>query len=111
MKPSMFNIAQLYNDNILLYNTYSTSLVEIEPAIYNRIFIDGNYSDHKDEIDALFELGFLVENDCDELSEQELLRKTVIENNSDKIANIIIAPTMECNAHCYYCFEKGFRKA
>lgn len=110
MKPSMFNIAQLYNDNILLYNTYSTSLVEIEPAIYNRIFIDGNYSDHKDEIDALFELGFLVENDCDELSEQELLRKTVIENNSDKIANIIIAPTMECNAHCYYCFEKGFRK-
>lgn len=110
MKPSMFNIAQLYNDNILLYNTYSTSLVEIEPAIYNRIFIDGNYSDHKDEIDALFELGFLVENDCDELSEQELLRKTVLENNSDKIANIIIAPTMECNAHCYYCFEKGFRK-
>ena len=56
MKPSMFNIAQLYNDNILLYNTYSTSLVEIEPAIYNRIFIDGNYSDHKDEIDALFNL-------------------------------------------------------
>ena len=50
----MFNIAQLYNDNILLYNTYSTSLVEIEPAIYNRIFIEGNYSDHKDEIDALF---------------------------------------------------------
>lgn len=50
----MFNIAQLYNDNILLYNTYSTSLVEIEPVIYNRIFIDGNYSDHKDEIDALF---------------------------------------------------------
>ena len=76
-------------------HTYSTSLVEIEPAIYNRIFIEGNYSDHKDEIDALFELGFLVENDCDELSEQELLRKTVIENNSDK------------NRKYHYCSDYG----
>ena len=95
MKPSMFNIVQHYNENILLYNTYSTSLVEIESAIYNEIFIDGNYSDYKDEVDALFELGFLVENNCDELLEQELLRKTVIENNSGKISNIIIAQTME----------------
>lgn len=42
--------------------------------------------------------------------EQERLRKEVIDSSSDKIANIIIAPTLECNAHCFYCFENGFKK-
>ena len=40
----------------------------------------------------------------------ENIRNDVLKNSSEKIANIIIAPTLECNAHCFYCFENGYRK-
>ena len=110
MKSSIFNIAQSYNDGILLYNTFTTSMIEITNELYQSIFIDNCYSEHYLEVESLFDMGFLIPNDCDELTEQEKYRRTVIENNSGKIANIIIAPTLECNAHCFYCFEKGHRK-
>lgn len=40
----------------------------------------------------------------------ENIRQQVVQNSGEKIANIIIAPTLECNAHCFYCFENGYRK-
>lgn len=109
MKVSRFNIVNKLDDNILLYNTFSTSLVELEPAIYNGIFVDHKFSDYA-ETKELYRMGYLINDDFDELALMEELRQDVINNSGDKIANIIIAPTLECNAHCFYCFEKGFRK-
>lgn len=109
MKPSKFNIAQAYKDHILLYNTYSTSLVELEPELYNDIFLNNNIS-NTNEIEELSEMGFLVNDEIDELKEQQKLRDTVVSTSNNIISNIIIAPTLACNAHCYYCFEKGYRK-
>lgn len=40
MKESIFNIAQKYNEGILLYNTFSTALVELENSIYSAIFLN-----------------------------------------------------------------------
>ena len=108
MKNSIFNIVQDYKDGYLLYNTFTTSLVELTKNLYTSIFIKGDYS--FDEVVALYDMGFLVDNDCDEIREMETLRSTVILNSSHKISNIIIAPTLECNAHCFYCFENGYRK-
>lgn len=108
MKISKFNIAQHYKESILLYNTYSTSLVELTHKMYSDIF-EKMLFDSYPETNTLLEMGFIVSDDTDEIEEMEKLRQCVINNNSDKIANIIIAPTLECNAHCYYCFEKGHR--
>ena len=110
MKSSKFNIVDTYSGNILLYNTYSTSLVELEPELYSDIFDRHNITDHMSEVEQLKLMGFLLDDSVDELEEQMTLRKQVIANSGKTISNIIIAPTLECNAHCFYCFEKGYRK-
>lgn len=109
MKPSKFNIVQAFEGNILLYNTYSTSMVELEPDLYTSIFQRGNLYDGP-EIEQLHSMGFLVDDSLDELAEQKQLRDTVVSTSGNTISNIIIAPTLACNAHCFYCFENGYRK-
>lgn len=109
MKPSKFNIVQTYNGNILIYNTFTTAMVEMGEEDYENIFVKEEYGKHE-EVNQLIDLGFLIGDECNESLEQERLRKEVIDSSSDKIANIIIAPTLECNAHCFYCFENGFKK-
>ncbi len=108
MKASKFNVVQKYEDGYLIYNTLSTSLVELEEELYTSIFIKNEYN--KYESNELYDMGFLVDDNSNENEYLEELRKEVLDNNSDKIGNIIIAPTLECNAHCYYCFENGYRK-
>lgn len=108
MKGSMFNISQPYKENILLYNTLTTSLVELSETLYVSVFINNDFS--YPEVASLYEMGFLVEDSCDEVKLMEKIRCDVIQHSSSKISNIIIAPTLECNAHCFYCFENGFRK-
>lgn len=110
MKQSFFNISQNYGEGVLLYNTLSTSMVELEKCLYTNLFVEENYQDYPTEIEALYKMGFFVDDSVDENEEQRRIRQTVIDSNSGKIANIIIAPTMECNAHCFYCFENGHRK-
>lgn len=109
MRPSKFNIVQVVEGNVLLYNTYSTSMVELEPELYTDIFEKGNNSCGP-EIEQLQVMGFLVDDALDELAEQKQLRDTVVSTSGDTISNIIIAPTLACNANCFYCFENGYRQ-
>lgn len=83
-------------------------MITLNDELYNTIFFEHNFEG--EEADALCEKGFLVKKDCDEVLEMRKLRNIVIENSSEKIANIIIAPTLECNARCYHCFGNGYRK-
>lgn len=108
MKKSIFNISQSIESGILLYNTFTTSLVELPDELYKAIFVKEDFS--LPEISALYNMGFLVDDAYDEIKAMENIRCEVIRNSGTKIANIIIAPTLECNAHCFYCFENGYRK-
>ena len=108
MKTSLFNISQPIENGVLLYNTFSTSLVELSDELYKAIFEENDYS--FPEISDLYSMGFLVDYKYNELEAMEKIRCEVIKNSTSQIANIIIAPTLECNAHCFYCFENGYRK-
>lgn len=108
LKESIFNISQQLENKILLYNTFTTSLVELSEDLYRAVFIEKDFS--LSEVPSLFSMGFLVDDSYDEIEAMENIRCDVIKNSSEKIANIIIAPTLECNAHCFYCFENGYRK-
>lgn len=108
MKKSLFNISQPSENGVLLYNTFTTSLVELPNNLYTAIFEKSDYS--LPETSKLYDMGFLVDDTYDELEAMEKIRCDVIKNSSSQIANIIIAPTLECNAHCFYCFENGYRK-
>ena len=107
MKQSKFNVGKKYNEkSYWVYNTLTTALVILDEDQYLTYFVNEDFLvDGKDFTD-LCEMGFFIEDEFDELQYLEELRKTVVKSNK-KIADIMIAPTMDCNAHCYYCFERG----
>ena len=109
MKKSQFIVEQegFDKDSVLLYSTFTTSIVEIEKKLYTDIFELKLYDVHKEETEALLDMGFLVSDEVDELKFLETLRIKTIEANKTSPTYYIICPTTGCNARCYYCFEKG----
>ena len=105
---SKFIVKQPLNENeLLLYNTLSTSIITLENEMYKKLFVDNRFEDYPNECDELCEMGFLFTGAPDQqLKELESVRKAIVETEHG-ITAITIAPTMECNARCYYCFEKG----
>ena len=112
MKRSKFIVSQPGKKpgSVLIYSTFTTSLVELEDKIYSTIFVDNNYDYYSEESTALYEMGFLIDDDYDEFSYLESLRCKTLEANKAAPTYYIICPTTGCNAHCYYCFEKGVRQ-
>lgn len=77
MKPSMFNIPIKEGEKTLLYNTLTTSMISLNNDLYRSIFLEHIFS--VKEADTLYEMGFLVEKDCDEVLEMRKLRTAVID--------------------------------
>ena len=103
MKISKYNIEQeIENEQILIYNSLTTALVILEKAEFDSIFNKQNFA--HEEAGELLEMGFLVDDEFDELNYLRELRENVVRANTT-IADVMLAPTMDCNARCYYCFE------
>ena len=108
MKISQFIIATEQDDNpntYLLYNTHTTAFVAMEKEKYNKIFIEKDFKE--DCVQQLHKMGFLIDDDFDELAALEELR---IKGMSDPVQNVTLLTTTECNARCYYCFENGIKQ-
>ena len=107
MKHSRFNISiKNKNGNYIVYNTFTTSMVELDED-FNQRFINLDLT--QEEFDTLFEMGYLVHDDEDELLRQKLIRNEISYQDYGKIAGLFIAPTMACNARCSYCYEAGVK--
>lgn len=81
-EKSIFNIEQPIDNGILLYNTFTTSLVELSEELYRTVFIENNLN--VTEISALYNMGFLVDDACDEIKEMENIRQQVVQNSGEK---------------------------
>ena len=108
MQYSKFNhICKLPNsDEYLLFNFMTGSMLKLNQETNNKM------KDikllNKDEITMLKENGFLIE-DSDEIDYLKFGNK--LNCADEELLSILIAPTMECNFNCPYCFEhhgKGF---
>ena len=107
MKLSKFNVhKQLNEKEYWVYNTLSTAVVVLEKDKFQKYFIEENKKATNSELIELYQMGFYIDDNFDELCYLEELRKEVV-NSNKYIADIMIAPTMDCNARCYYCFEHG----
>lgn len=96
-------VQDLDENNKLLYSTLSTSIIELDNNSYNDIFVLKKFNDYKEDCKQLEEMGFLFCGDCNaQLQELEKIRKEIVETDHG-ITAITIAPTMDCNARCYYC--------
>ena len=69
MKKSIFNICQPVEDKMLLYNTFTTSLVELSEEVYKSIFTENDFS--LPEVSLLYNMGFLVDDSYNEISAME----------------------------------------
>ena len=115
MKVSKYNFYYNLNEREwIIYNTRTLGLSVLTNDELNEIkyIQEGNSSCCKDsELQKeLFKSGFLVEDECDEL---KIIKNRLFKNRySENVLNITIAPTLECNFKCPYCYEcKGEEKS
>ena len=108
---SDYIIEQPINSNErLLYSTLSTSLVTLENSMYDVIFEQRDFYKYPEECAELEKMGFLFQGKpTAQLDELYTNRKEIVDA-AHGITSVTIAPTMECNARCYYCFENGAEK-
>jgi uncharacterized protein len=105
-KISYYNINTEYNDNILLYNTLSDSLIcftKEEFSIIELLLKDLPlfYTEYPVLYEALKKTGFIVNKNYSELDYIKLQNKRSIFANSD--FHLTINPTLDCNLKCWYC--------
>ena len=83
-------------DGCMLYNTTTGGLVFIHEA-----------DDLRESLDKLRDMYFYVPIAFDEVSWVDTLRATKCSTSKGIINGFTIFTTMDCNARCFYCYEKG----
>ncbi len=106
MKYSAYNVTvDNAPHNYLLYNILTEALIELDEDdldYYNSCLEEGKETDERFAI--LSDMQFLIP---DEYDEKAFIRFSNRKNSySNKNLQIVIAPTMDCNFRCIYCFEK-----
>ena len=108
MKISKYNIIKHYDDEILVYNSYTKASIFLDKNSDTKMFEDITEFEKLDEEQKklLAKNGFVVNDDRDELSEIKYMYEQKYFDNG--FLNIILVPTLSCNFNCPYCFEKNY---
>lgn len=109
MKLSKFNVKNEINGNMIIYNTLSTGILMLNPE-YSKYYLElekNGFVDKKDLIAELKKGNMLVNKDIDEIGTLNLENK--FQRYSSESLSLTIAPTLECNFTCPYCYEEGHR--
>lgn len=106
MKASRYNIIFEHNDKKLAFNAFSCALAEVNDdflrILNNCQEIDG-YNEDSELIKNMKEGQYIVEDDFDEIEHLKMVNYSGKFNNRG--LGLVIAPTLNCNFACPYCFE------
>ena len=100
------------DNDCYLYNSLYNSLILLDQETYDTL---SHFQDTKETIHrSLFNEGtynFLTENNLlvDNWDDEILKYRSVIQDIREQreVMNLTIAPTMDCNFNCFYCFERN----
>lgn len=116
MKASRYNkLYQASNGAWLAFNSWSTALAEIEPEnldFFRAILADPDNTqcdtpEKRQMREAMLGAHFLVE---DELDEKATLKADIMRDRFSKEKLFLtIAPTLNCNFRCDYCYEEHLK--
>ena len=97
-RPIVFFLERPIDDGLLLYNTLTKCVIFIEKEEYKDI----------DVVDFLKKNWFLVPEDFDDKKFADQIKGLAKLFTKPKlgISGYTILTTMECNARCFYCYEK-----
>lgn len=108
MEISKYNIVYSDKNKVLVFNTLTSAFVKFAPSDWQ--FIINNEFNKVENIiiDQLHDMGILSEN----VENQILQYKYRFYKNAfeTKTPFLYIAPTMNCNFDCFYCFEQGNKR-
>ena len=102
MKKSFYNIIYNSEQGYLLFNSLTNSLVILDEQGMDKYNTD---SLADEEIKRLYQSGFFVDDDIDEVKFVEYHYLKNLFNN--QAPSFRVYTTLACNAQCNYCYEKG----
>ncbi len=105
-KNSIFNILiSKQNNTVLVFNSATGSFVELTIFEYECL-INNSFPD-KELYANLIAQGFLVPKDLDEYNKIVFNESKFIYGATNHRLVFVIAPTLNCNMKCVYCFENS----
>lgn len=108
-KASLYNIiVQKEKEFVYIWNTRSNSIVKLESLLYKHI-INKEYNEplFMNNVEGLLSQGIIVDNNLNEFNELLYKQKEFQTIGNKEVLSLTIAPTMECNYKCTYCFEEN----
>ncbi|WP_313559314.1 radical SAM/SPASM domain-containing protein [Ruminiclostridium cellobioparum] len=110
MKESKYNIIKKTSENTIIYNVNSSGVLRLNNE-YSYEFddlINRNNCNKSDLIAALKSGRMIVDDDSEEIN--SLILNSLLSRYNTHNLTLTIAPTLECNFACNYCYEEGYRK-
>ena len=112
LKQSKYNRILFVTENIWwLHNILSGSECFISDEEKNILEVESGYllPENEELISEWKNMGFLIPTAVSEDSCMELERKIAMYSSISDQFGAVIAPTMDCNAQCFYCYENNTR--
>lgn len=106
MKKSRYNLFIEQPGLVVCYNSFTDHLVAVSKNVYRHFVADKPddfFLQYPEHYNKFVELGFLIPDEKDELSELRYTHKAAVTDTHT--FNVIINPTLDCNLKCWYCFE------
>lgn len=105
MKASKYNTIINVDEKTLLFNSLSRAFAIIDDETLDLLNNITSYSKfNKEQYNNLIKNGFIIN---EFVNEEKIIeyRYQSFRFNTDRLS-LVIAPTMNCNCHCIYCYEK-----
>lgn len=108
MKTSKYNFIKKFGGSTIAFNAMTCALAEVNEE-FLKILSDidnGNYDDTKYAQELISNMkhgGYILDDEIDELEKIQFFRN--YEKYNDSSLALTIAPTLECNFKCVYCYE------
>lgn len=109
MRFSKYSIIQKIDQEYIIFNSMYSSIVSVSCEELDYIKKSLNHNKSNNLIKELLKLHIVVEDDQDEL--HDLINKSNKLRYSPEQVTFTIAPSMDCNFKCHYCYEDGFRNS
>lgn len=105
MKTSIYNYMFSNQNKKYGYNILSTSIIELNDRVFNAINNNELEKLTTNEIDALYDEGFIVDDNAQEADKYRYYYDTVRFTGTASDLRIMFIPTYCCNLRCPYCYE------
>ena len=108
MKLSRYNMLKKYDDTTIVFNAATCALAVVDEN-FLRVADDiknNSYDEKKYDAELIGDMkasGCIIDDDCDELRQMEFYRNVSKYDMTN--FGLTIAPTLDCNFRCQYCFE------